>query len=198
MKSLHAVVGALVMAVIPAFAAAELSEIASEAELSSVTGQEGIAVELTIRLNADALGNKLPFCTATPSQCQLGINYANRNDSGGEWLVLKDYYGVLSIPTLNLSGAYTPSASTPYRDMTRFQDENGGQLLNDPNNLPALELEYKEPIKLLLHIGGAAIEYGATGYATTDSRSFLGLHIGNVGGQMAEIDIRGKAYVFGF
>ena len=170
----------------------------SDAELSGVSGQEGIAIELELRLNADTNGNRLAFCGTAPTQCRLGLNFANRNDGGGEWLVLKDVYGVMKIPTLDLTGTRTPAASTIYRDLTRFRDENGVQLFADPNNIPALQLQYRQPMQLLWNIGGISAEYGATGYENASAQSFMGVRIGNQSGQMADINIQGKALLFGF
>jgi hypothetical protein len=49
-----------------------------------------------------------------------------------------------------------------------------------------------------LTIGGASIEYGATGYSQNNLGSFLGVKIADNNSPYAGADIQGSAYVFGF
>lgn len=49
-----------------------------------------------------------------------------------------------------------------------------------------------------LTIGGASIEYGATGYSQNNLGSFLGVKIADNNSPYAGADVQGSAYVFGF
>jgi hypothetical protein len=55
-----------------------------------------------------------------------------------------------------------------------------------------------DSIRMGLTIGGASIEYGATGYAQNNLGSFLGISIADNNSAYAGADVRGSAYVFGF
>lgn len=181
------------------YARAQLREVGSE-ELSAITAQDGVGLELDMRINMNADNTRAAICTTNLAHCRLALNYANRNDLGGEWLVLKNYYARFMFPTINLTSATTPAAATAYVDMSRFYDETGtvNLLGTTPYGIPVLSLEYPEPIRMFMNIGGMAIEYGATGYSNVDERSFMGLQVGNVGQPLAEITAKGKVLLYGF
>src|SRR5690606_28074905 len=87
-----------------------------EEALGNVTGQEGIALDLELRQNADADGNPLASlgnCSGVGNPCLLGVQFNNRTDLGGEWLMIKDFYGVIRMNDLWLDGADTPASASP-------------------------------------------------------------------------------------
>lgn len=101
--------------------------------LQNIAGQEGVSLDIEIRLNTDAAGAplaSLDSCaggTATaPNPCRIAIAFNNRP---GKWLMLKDYYGTLNIPKLYLNKTQAPTTVSAYKDLTRFQNETGGCLL---------------------------------------------------------------------
>ena len=166
-----------------------------QAEMQSVTGREGIAVEMDFRVNANADGSvdaSVPLV-----ERRIALQFANRAD---KWLVLKDYHGRIYIPALNLNAARTPIAATPYEDLNRYKDENGVPLLASPHDIPVLQMTYPKGMDIYdLTIGGMAIEYGATGYSNASAASFVGLKVGNsIAGQPAHLDMQGKVYMYGF
>ncbi len=179
--------------------------------LAEVTGQEGVAVDLEMRLNTDATGAPLATlsnCAGTFNPCRLALQLNNRNSGAGEWLVIKDMYGKLNIRDLFLDEADLASSST-YLDANRFRDKNGVCLIAscNPNGLPALALSFpgavgtfEADINLYLNIGRVAVEYGATGYNADANGSFLGLRISDtrVGQLQAQADVDGKVRMYGF
>lgn len=86
------------------------------ADLDAVTGQQGVAISLDWRLNADASGNVLPLCTGVNyKECRVGWAFNNRgiDDCGGncttnigkKWLMLKGFSGALYIPYLTVDAS---------------------------------------------------------------------------------------------
>lgn len=201
-----------------AFAAAPAVAIEplSDEALASATGQEGIGMQLELRINTDANGQPLtnPPLAANAGEfancnsltnfsspgCRLALKFANRNDGGGEWLVAKNYYGRLVIPLAFLDSGFTSAVSTPYADLDRFKDKNGVPLLATPNNIPYLKLSFPKELEIWnMTIGGLAIEYGATGYLSANNRSVGGIKISNSAPNLpATIDFKGSIGIFGF
>lgn len=183
----------------------------SDDTLSAVVAGEGVGLLVEWRINADE--NSAPLaslssCAGVGNPCRLGLKFANRDGGGGEWLVLKDFFGRLFIDGLNVDGSYNPAASTAYYDPTRFQNESGTCLLAgcDPNGLPALMLSFtgavnvfEADITLGLEIGRIAIEYGGSGYQADANGSFAGVRVADAElGRQTQIDIDGKVRVYGF
>lgn len=191
-------------------------EAMSDGELSTHSGQEGVAMFMELRLNADTNGQPLtsPSMAANSSDfancgsladysstgCRLALNFANRNDLSGEWLVLKNFYGTAKIPLMYIGATKTPAAPTAYEDLDRFKDENGVPLLASPHDSAALQVEFPEDIEIWnLTIGGLSIEYGATGYLNNAKPSFGGLKISNsVPNTPALISAQGRMSIYGF
>lgn len=147
---------------------ADMTELA-DPSMSVVSGQDGISLELQMRLNTDQNGNPIGTgCgSASPNysggvaeSCRMGLDWANRPN---QWLVLKDFYGWLNITNIHLdsactgvgssyvSGICSGGTSTQYQDVTRFQDQTGHCLLNGSgsacpsgvaNNLSAFQLSF--------------------------------------------------------
>lgn len=188
---------------------ADMGELRDE-EMAGVTGQQGVALLLELRMNADANGAplaSLSSCAGLNNPCKLGIRLANRAGGGGEWLMLKDFFGRLFIDGLNVDGSFNPAAYTAYRNDNRFKNEAGTCLLPgcDPRNLPALQLSFtgspgvfENDITIGLEVGRMALEYGATGFNNDANGSFLGLRVRDTGGRTTTIDVDGKIRVYGF
>ena len=80
--------------------------------LDEVSGGAGIALSLDLRINADATGNQLAFCSAaaTRAECRLAVSLNNRGTAGPavgdqEWLVWKGFYGRIFVPYLTLDAS---------------------------------------------------------------------------------------------
>lgn len=93
---------------LPGALRAELIELDSQA-LGAISGQQGVAIGLDLRLNADAGGVPLPLCTAaaTYKECRISWAFSNRgsDDIDKKWLVLKGLTGALLIPYLRLDAS---------------------------------------------------------------------------------------------
>ncbi|WP_290538491.1 hypothetical protein [Alcanivorax sp.] len=183
----------------------------SDAALAGVVAREGVGTLLELRINADENGAplaSLSSCTGIGNPCRLGLKFANRDGGGGEWIVLKDFFGRLFLDGLNIDGSFNPATSTAYYDATRFQDDNGTCLLAgcDPNGLPALMLSFtgtagvfEADVILGLEIGRIAIEYGSTGFQADANGSFAGVRVADAElGRQTQIDIDGKVRIYGY
>lgn len=190
-----------------------------DAELSTATGQDGIAAQFEVRINTDGNGNPLTNTTVLSSVanasdytncasltnlsstgCRLALKFANHNDNGGEWLVAKNFYGRIVMPLVYIDSGNTPASPSAYADLDRFKDKNGAPLLATPNNIPLVKISYPKEIEIWnLTIGGLGIEYGASGYLNNANKSFGGVKIGNsVPSMPATINAQGSIGIFGF
>ncbi|MCB1837139.1 MAG: hypothetical protein KDH99_05910 [Alcanivoracaceae bacterium] len=194
-----------------------------EEALGNVTGQEGIALDLELRQNTDADGNPLASlgnCSGVGNPCILAVQFNNRTDLGGEWLVAKDFYGLMRFNDLWLDGADTPNGASPYSNPGIFRNGAGDCLLTGsnqagciPNYVPALMMHFpgtyatfEEDIEIFLNIGRMSVQYGANGFlpSSDDGESFLSLRISDlrtssgVPNPPAVIDIDGGIKLIGF
>lgn len=176
-----------------ASASAELLAVSDE-ELSAVSGQQGVAVELDMKINLDPATNG-PLASIPIGQRRFALSYNNRPD---KWLVIKNYYARIFIPKLNLDGTRTDASGTPYRDLDSFKDSNGNPLLANPDNIASLSIQYPEPLYLLFNVGGISFETGAAGYNNPSEASFLGWRLGNANSQLGQITPLGKMRIIGF
>lgn len=124
--------------------------------------------------------------------------------------MLKDYYFLLRYVDLWLDSGSTPASNSPYRNLSRFRDALGNQLLVNPNNQPALAISFPvktgyQDIRASLSIGRVSAEFDATGgcagagyFCDQATGSVLGLKISNMAGQAVGINVDGKMSVFGF
>lgn len=194
--------------------AAGLNEMSDE-ELGGVVAMKGVGLLLELRMNTDANGvplSSLASCAGNNNPCKLGINLANRAGGGGEWIMLKDFYGRLFIDGLNVDGSFNPATNSAYNDANRFKNDAGTCMLTgcDPKNLPALQLSFagspsvfENDVVIGLEIGRVAIEYGATGFNNDANGGFIGLRVRDSVANTAtnnatSIDIDGKVRVYGF
>lgn len=185
--------------------AAHALESMPDADLADATAQEGIALQLEIRVNADAKGNALTTgysnvtglasaavanstdftnCASETDFSSVGCRVAwttpNRGSGATQkWLVVKNWYGMLNVPLLWLDGGLTPNAATAYADLTRFRDKNGVPLIASPNNMHYIKLQLQDDIQFNWNMGGLSFEKGATGYLTNSRPSLGGLRLGN-------------------
>lgn len=192
-------------------------EAMADRDLAQTTGQEGIAMFAELRVNADTNGNPLTgsgMLVNNPSAftncgsltnfsstgCRMALKFANRNELGGEWLVLKNFYGTIKIPLMYIGASYTPASPTIYENLDRFKDENGAPLLASPHGIAALQIEFPQDIEMWnVTIGGMGIEYGATGYLNNAKPSFGGVKISNSTPNMpALITAQGRMSIYGF
>ncbi|MFZ5699411.1 MAG: hypothetical protein ACOY9J_11965 [Pseudomonadota bacterium] len=185
--------------------------------LQGIAGQEGISLDIEVRLNTDAVGvplASLSSCTGNNNPCKLALTFNNRPD---KWLMLKDYYGTLNIPKLYLNKTNAPATVSAYKDLPRFQDSAGNCLLGagkasacadaDIQNHPALKLSspgftgtFENDILANLFVGRVAIETGATGYNNDTNGTFLGLQLRDTStsAPQARVDVDGHVALFGF
>lgn len=201
-------------------AAAESLRILEDGELSVLSGQHGIALDIEYRLNADANGNALGAgfgnCQNT-HLCNIAIHSNARDSAGGEWLVLKDVYMSYKVNSLRLDSAFTPDTGTDYADPSRFFDSTGTTcLLNGQaaspacaaavRNRPILKFSFPDSggftadIELHQHIGRAALQYGETGPGTDNGKSFIGALVSDSrpGQLRSQIDVSGRGFLSGF
>ncbi|MFZ5722974.1 MAG: hypothetical protein ACOY33_04875 [Pseudomonadota bacterium] len=185
--------------------------------LQGITGQEGVSLDIELRMNTDAAGvplSSLSSCAGNNNPCKLALAFNNRPD---KWLMLKDYYGTINIPKLYINKTTAPATVSAYKDLTRFQDSAGNCLLGagksgncvdaDIQSHPALKLSspgvtgtFENDILANLFIGRVAIETGATGYNNDANGTFLGLQLRDTStsAPQARIDIDGHLALFGF
>lgn len=174
-----------------------------DTEMSGVTGKEGVAFEWDLRINSDANGD--PLGSIPKVERRLALKLAERDESGGEWIVFKNISGRINFPRFTLDAFVSPNAPTGRADASRFVSGAGANV--SPYNQPNLLMTFPEDIEIHnLTIGGMAVEYGTglsagTGFLAdpTDTRSFMGLAIGNSqAGQPATISAEGQMTIFGF
>jgi len=189
-----------------------------DSRLSKISGQEGIALDLKIRINSDDAGQplgSLSSCFGTGNPCTYSVQFDNRQSGGGEWLVLKDVYGIMKINSLHLDAGSTSSSPSPYPNQRRFLSQDGSSCLTGQgsppnctaNDLPALIMSFpgdtgvfENDIEWSLNIGRVAIQYGPEGFlpANDNGLSFLGLRIADHIHPNGRIDIDGTISLFGF
>lgn len=204
----------MVLAFAPTLALA--MEPMADDDLADETGQQGVAMFVDFRVNADATGQPLtaPGAAANPGDftncgsltnfsstgCRLAVKFANRTTAGGIWLVAKNFYGRVNIPLMHIGATTTPLAATPYENLDRFKDENGAPLLASPHGIAALEISFPEEIEMWnVTIGGLSVEYGATGYLTNAKPTFAGIKISNSApNSPALINAQGTMSIYGF
>lgn len=202
---------------IPVMSVASTLEPIGDEALAEVTGQEGVIMAITMNLNLDANGDTLPTldnCKNT-NLCNIALQFHNRLDNGGEWLVLKDVAISIKINDLYVDAAFTPAAASPYADSTRFLSRTGNCLTDSTLsaaacaegvwNNPTVQLSFngsyttfESDIEIYQRIGRMAVEYGATGYKNDANGTFMGLLISDTTQQHARLDIDGKVFISGF
>lgn len=198
-----------------------------DSALSDVTGREGIAADLELRVNVDANGKPLAslgFCSGDNNPCRIAFNFLNRESGAvgqkGEWIVWKDYFGVTRINNLWINAGQTPSSGSGYADDrteargNRFMSGTGTCLLDSTKSAdtcheaarskPFLVQEFNRGnaggLQLFMNLGRVSTEYGPTGYNKDDRGTSLGLLIGDTRGryQPADFKIGGRVGLFGF
>lgn len=198
-----------------------------DGSLSDISGREGIAIDLELRVNTDAVGKPLQslnYCSGNNNPCRIAFNFLNRESGAvgqkGEWIVWKDYYGLTRINNLWIDAGQTPAVASGYQDVrteaggNRFMNGSGTCLLDSSKtaatcyqgvlNKPALMLKFNNGqangIELFMNLGRVSTEYGPTGYGSDDRGSSLGVLIGDTTGiyAPAKIKIGGRVGLYGF
>jgi hypothetical protein len=208
--------------------AGALESLGDEA-LADVSGREGIAVDMDLYLNsnpASGVSNGQPLaslanCSGIGNGCRIALQFNNRLNAGGEWLVLKDVYGSMLIRNLFIDGAFSQLAPSSYADSSRFLNGAGvclpnpavaaGSCASAVLDKPMLQMSFQsvnavggnyttfEPdLQLHLNIGRVAVEYGATGYNSDARGSFMGVLISDTQQLRARADIDGRVFLTGF
>ena len=186
-------------------------------ELAQITGQEGVAIDLELRVNADSSGTPLASldnCSGPGNPCLIALQFGNRTAGGGEWLAIKDLYGVMRFNDLQLDGTRLPSQSSDYANPERFLDQNGTCLIDSgmaaencsPNGTLAASFSFPETsgfnadIEWFLNVGRMSVQFGEEGYwaANDDGASFVGIRIDDKINDVATIDVGGSIQLFGF
>lgn len=190
-----------------------------DASLSGVVGQEGIAMDLGLYLNTDTNGDPLAAldnCKGT-SKCNIALQFNNRLNAGGEWLVLKDVSASIRLKSLLINAAFSSATASKYADSSRFA--NAGKTLCIPSGAaysattcagsvldkPVLQFSYKgdaatfeTDTEMFVSIGRMAVQYGANGPSTDQNGSFMGVLVSDLTQRHAKIDFDGKVFVSGF
>lgn len=166
-------------------ARAELQTLSDDV-LADAQAQDGIALRLDLRLNADVNGNQLASCTAV--LCRFAIQSNNR---GGEWLVLKSIYGRWLIPKLNLDAGFSVGS----RDAATGNPTS--------TNVPSLLMTLPQAIQLYnITIGAMAMEYDSgtldAGMKANAKPSFGGLRIHDSQQAYGSLTVSGSATIYGF
>lgn len=199
----------------------------NDGDLSGITGREGIAIDLELRVNTDANGKPLQslnYCSGNNNPCRLAFNFLNRESGAvgqkGEWIVWKDYYGLTRINNLWIDAGQSPAVASTYQDTrteargNRFMNGSGTCLLDSSQtaatcyqgafNKPALMLQFNNGqaagLELLMNLGRVSTEYGPTGYNNDLRPSSLGVLIGDTRGNYmpAQFKIGGRVGLYGF
>lgn len=208
---LHSMVGLwMAIALLSASGAASSMEPLEDEGLALISGSDGVQLTLRLRNNVDAAGNPMG-CSGLLNPCRLGMEFSGRD---GIWLMLKDYYGVLSINDIRLESGALPSAWTGYQDASRFEGIDGSCLLAgcDPRGSQAVRISYPMlkgvgqygDFSLLVNIGRTALEFTdltTPGYMKDAATgSALGFRMADSSALNAPSGARfdGTAYVFGF
>lgn len=99
--------------------------------LSAIDGREGVAVDLELRVNADATGAPLASlggCTGNNNPCRIAFKFFNRESGStgnkGEWIVWKDYYGLTRINNLWIDAGQTPGTGSGKADARLASEGN--------------------------------------------------------------------------
>lgn len=198
-------------------------EALDEADLRSVSGQQGVMTDLELRFNAKADGSPvdgLNNCRST-NLCSIALQFANRS---GWYTVYKDVYGSFILRDLKLNAAYTSATPSVYADDSRFLSSDGTKCLLDGTTVttgcsakalgqPAMQMAYTDPcpsgtincryetftpkVDFHLQIGRTAVEDTPTSNARG---SFMGLLLSDSrpGQLRAQIAIGGRAFLSGF
>lgn len=171
------------------FAPASESQLSDE-EMGSVSGQEGVILDIYLRNNVTE--TFVPNCVAkvgTPNACRLALEFADRP---GVYLMLKEFYGTLRLKEIRLDAYTFPAVNTAYRDDNRFKDLAGTSCLIpgkalascNPASTPALKLTYPaadaqatyDDFLSLMNIGRAWLEFdggGVYGYNKEIGRAYV-------------------------
>ncbi len=177
----------------------------TEGEMGAVSGRDGLALDLEFRFNADASRQPLSAgCASDPlaaTECRLGLQLTAGNES--EWLVLKGFFGAISVPALHLEASSTKTNPTAHEDLTRFEDGQGNRILDSPHDVTALQLALPEDLEIHdLTISGLSMEYddgSLHGFQRHQSGNLGGLLVGNSqAGEPARISIQGRTVLYGF
>lgn len=193
-----------------------------DGSLAAVSGREGIAVDLELRVNTDSAGaplSSLSYCYGNNNPCRLAFQFHNRGSGGGEWIVWKDFFGTMKINNLWIDAGQTPSSGSGYQDTVANNRFMGGALgttcLLDSSktaatcheaarNKPMLAQRFNNGaaggIQLFMNLGRVATEYGTTGYNSDFRGSSLGVLIGDTSSRYApaQMKIGGKVGLYGF
>lgn len=208
----------------PLCAAEGLSSL-DDASLSDVSGQAGIAIDLVAQINSDASGNplaSLSSCVGTSNPCHVAFQFHNRGSGGGEWMVWKDFFGILKFNNVWLDAGQTSSTASAYPDTaTANRFMNGATCLPDSAKTaatcyqavlgkPMMSMQLNQGnaggLQLFLHLGRVSVEYGATGYDGDARLPALGVLVGDIRGTdlatptayPAQAKIGGKIGLYGF
>jgi hypothetical protein len=199
----------------------------SDSDLSDVTGREGIALDLELRVNTDANGKplqSLSYCSGNNNPCRIAFNFLNRESGAvgqkGEWIVWKDYYGLTRINNLWIDAGQNPATASTYQDTrsealgNRFMSGSGSCLLDSSKtaatcyqgalNKPALMMTFNNGqaggLELFMNLGRVSTEYGPTAFNSDARGTSLGVLIGDTSGPYApaRFKIGGRVGLYGF
>ncbi|MFZ5755749.1 MAG: hypothetical protein ACOY3X_02475 [Pseudomonadota bacterium] len=108
----------------------------SDETMADISGQQGIALNLEFRINAQADGSAVPASEcpayaglAAGESCRLSLTFADRS---GIWAVMKNYRGIIKLNNIWMDAVTLPNANSAYRDLT--------YIVSDPNGDPAVQL----------------------------------------------------------
>ncbi len=111
----------------------------SDDDMELVAAQQGIALDMELRINAKADGEPVDSSECPTvggltggSSCRLAIGLSDRMDGDGMWIVMKSYRGIIKLNNIRLDASSFGGSST-HRNLPAM----GGY---DPNNKPALQL----------------------------------------------------------
>lgn len=181
-----------------------------DSALSAISGREGIALDLELTINADSNGNplsNLSYCSGVGNPCVLGLLFANRNAGGGEWLVIKDFFGVLRFNDLQLDASRLPATSSAYANPERFEDLSGTCMIAgcDPSGGLAALFSFPETpgfnadVEWRWDIGRGAVQFGANGFlpSADNNASFVGVRVADTVNNIGQIDLNGSLQLYG-
>lgn len=176
-------------------ASADLTALNAE-DMRNTTGGDGVALAVDFALNVDSSNN--PLCStsgaaSTTIPCRIGLQTNNRTNAAGdgEWLVLKNIYGRITIPRLTLdatTATYTDKSGITQNIPALFltmQDKSGTPVpfIIKNFNIQAISMETDQsPTPTVSQMG----------YMTPDESGFISLRINDTAG----VTMRGGITVF--
>lgn len=184
----------LVALVLIASASADMQPMDNNS-LADISAQDGVALSLEVRLNANADGSTKCGGAIPLMECRIAIGFNNRGTAGTnqEWLMLKGVSGLIKIPYLaldastvtygsNADGTGTVTTNTPAAKFT-FDPNNPLRITNFVVNNISVEMDtasvrgYMTPLVSGADTGFMGLKIDDSNSISTATTPFLGVQL---------------------